>query len=1515
MKLFKQLTSVLLLICVLIPMTVINTTAAGIPELTVNNFTVTVTCADSIQDMRYALGEHTTGASMKAAEGNVALANKTIVNNTVNGVFTHTVQKSGYYTMWVRMKDGTSYFFPMDMTDVEASVSSYGVKITLHDLNDISDFFIAKGEYHSYREIKNNGPIVRVTGAKLGTNHSYTYTVPEPGLHTILIRYNDGSEVFFYEEITVDEPELIDNGLQAIISNIPDIKVIRTAYGRYTKGKDVKNAEGYRGFTPAVIKGALEYTIQYSKEGEVTIVVEYNNGYVKFFHYNVHHRSPTVVQNENTVSFSSLEGLQVIRYAKGIYTTGNEIKNAPGSQYIRPSAVVDDMVTVTLEPGTYTFLVQYNDASYNYYTITVDDPEPKPCEHIWDEWIVTAEPTYTCEGEETRECTLCHETQTRVIPVLVCTHEWGGWIVTVEPEIGVEGSEIRNCTLCGESETRKIPALEEIVVPEATATGVKVSSAFTDEMVLQRDEALSVWGFADSLSGTVVVELNGEYAWADVDEHGVWKATFAETFPYSTEKTTLTVMNGEEDIVINNVLIGDVYFMIGQSNIFYSMTMLTTELQKRGEPFSVDYDDTKNMRFFRISSMDYNGLTGIFAQGTDTVYNDVYTARPWQKPSDIGYDVANDEDNTYSALGYLFAYEMTNRSDVPIGIIEIDAAGTALTGFAPNHLAEKWGHETFDYAKQTYYYKLDNVEDEASISRFMYNQAIYPLSGFSTAGLIWYQGESDWYNVRERHGGADCENYYVPQYVELMNYYRSTFGNSDFPIYIMELPPCYSDNSNAYIDYGEVRAEMGNIPNYLSDCYFVSSADTWFDHAWENNIHPPIKHHQASRLTALVTAQKGISDDSIEDVHGPVIKTVEYTDTGATLTFDHVGQGIGVAHPDLLGREVRGLEARVMFNGYPKWITVSDVQFVDANTITFDIGQEIYGARYHAITDTNSPYDANLCNSYGMPAIAFSDYCEKVIAEPDPNAVIPTATSVRVSNAFSDNMILQRDQPLSVWGFGDAGGTVVVNLGGRNACAQVDRDGTWKATFEEGFAYNYFKQPLTIRSGGADIVIKDVLIGDVYFLIGQSNVYYSLAEQKIDLAQRNMSYAMDRLDYNDARSIRFFRVSANDFSNGAGAAAKGTKTKFNDLYNGQKWMMPSEIGAQVAEYTKEIPQTQDYNRTGISGKVFSALGYQFAFNICTRSVIPVGVIQIDASGCPLTTFAPNELANKWGHETQGPDGKYHYKLNNLVENPAQKSRFAYNLMIYPLSGFSTAGIIWYQGESDQYNIREIWGHNYDNGFANQFAELMTYFRSTFGNSDFPVYMIEYPSCFYNNNYNLYMDFGGVRAELGTIPQLLDETYIISSSDLWYETAWWNNIHPYIKYAQASRLSEVVYQYHTMKSNLELVVGPTLDKVDYVSEHKAILTFDHVGFGLATAYGNNGYVKGIEVLINVNGNLIWHPHEGNIITSHNTVVIDTGSFELYGVRYNAHTEARFPQHLTLCNSYNMPAVAFVDYRTE
>ena len=343
------------------------------PVITVDNFTVTITNAEDIKDMRYAPGMHTTTTEIRNAEGNVALDNSIVVKNTVDGNFVYSMPSGGYYSLWIRMKDGTNHIMSLDLTVINAFVSAYGVKVTVHDIYDVKDIYIAKGEFESYREIKDNGYIVALSASKIGNKRDYTYTVYEPGIHTVLIRYNDGRTALFHEELTVEEPVFTTNGLQVTISNIPDVKVIRTAYGEYYTPGDTKRAAGARNFSnKAVIKNAEEYTLQYREDGIVTIVVEYNNGYVKVFHYEVKGKQATMIQSKTAIVFKDLDGFVMIRYAQGEFATSSEIKRAKGSKVIKPADLTGSYAMITgLKAGTYTFCVQFDDESYDYYTVTV----------------------------------------------------------------------------------------------------------------------------------------------------------------------------------------------------------------------------------------------------------------------------------------------------------------------------------------------------------------------------------------------------------------------------------------------------------------------------------------------------------------------------------------------------------------------------------------------------------------------------------------------------------------------------------------------------------------------------------------------------------------------------------------------------------------------------------------------------------------------------------------------------------------------------------------------------------------------------------------------------------------------------------------------------------------------------------------------------------------------------------------------------------------------------------------
>ncbi len=347
--------------------------------ISVNNYTVSLDKITDIKEIRFAIGHYTKGTDIKAAEKNVTLDASTVAKYTVDGVFTYDLPWMGEYTFWVRYNDGSQYFIYTNVDDITPYVESYGVKITVKDYaEDYKDMWLAEGTFNSYNEIKASTAFkYQASANKLDlyakTTHDFSYTMTNPGPYTVLIRYNDGSVDVIHTTLTVDVPEFSANGLQVTVTNIPDIKIIRTAYGHYTSVGDIKKASGVRNFSNKTdIKNADSYMIQYRDSGEVTMIVEYNNGYKHFYYLDIQPKSATMIQSKNTVMFDDLDGFVMIRYAKGVYTTSSQIKAAAGSKVLKPADLISGYAIISgLEKGTYTFCVQFDDESYDYYTVTV----------------------------------------------------------------------------------------------------------------------------------------------------------------------------------------------------------------------------------------------------------------------------------------------------------------------------------------------------------------------------------------------------------------------------------------------------------------------------------------------------------------------------------------------------------------------------------------------------------------------------------------------------------------------------------------------------------------------------------------------------------------------------------------------------------------------------------------------------------------------------------------------------------------------------------------------------------------------------------------------------------------------------------------------------------------------------------------------------------------------------------------------------------------------------------------
>ncbi|MEO7932506.1 MAG: sialate O-acetylesterase [Chthoniobacterales bacterium] len=269
-------------------------------------------------------------------------------------------------------------------------------------------------------------------------------------------------------------------------------------------------------------------------------------------------------------------------------------------------------------------------------------------------------------------------------------------------------------------------------------------------------------------------------------------------------------------------------------------------------------------------------------------------------------------------------------------------------------------------------------------------------------------------------------------------------------------------------------------------------------------------------------------------------------------------------------------------------------------------------------------------------------------------SLLGPAFSFTVDKIFGPNMVLQRSQPINVWGTGAPGATVTVAL--RNGATtltsgtgQVNGTGQWIVTLP---AVNTFGGPfvLSIASGTQTITHDNVLVGDVWLCSGQSNMDLTVKENNANTAFTALNPATDDL-------IRHFSVE--------------------HLYNAA----PQETLGDRADETGN--QWQSTAVPAVDG--FTASGFFFARSYrAANPGVPIGIIKA-AWG--------STLIESWlSAETQASRPDLAARAAVIAADPAnapdvqgtrqRQPAVCYNGMIYPLRRFALRGFLWYQGESN-----------------------------------------------------------------------------------------------------------------------------------------------------------------------------------------------------------------------------------------
>ena len=312
--------------------------------------------------------------------------------------------------------------------------------------------------------------------------------------------------------------------------------------------------------------------------------------------------------------------------------------------------------------------------------------------------------------------------------------------------------------------------------------------------------------------------------------------------------------------------------------------------------------------------------------------------------------------------------------------------------------------------------------------------------------------------------------------------------------------------------------------------------------------------------------------------------------------------------------------------------------------------------------------------------------------------------AISLPTLIGDHMVLQRGENLKVWGKAEPGEKISVAICNRKGKTKVGKDGKWMVKLRKLEAGGPYE--MTIGGDDETIVVKDVLVGDVWVCSGQSNMQFAVSNSN------NAEQEIAQANHPKLRLFSVPRVVAGEPRDRCGG-----------------------------EWTACTPET-------IPG--FSAVGYFFGREIQTQLGVPVGLIHTSWGGTPAESWTTRKkllkdpitepIVERWDKIVEEyPQKKADYdkrlaawqeaadKAKADGKEPAPKpgaplgpghphrASGLYNAMISPLIDYAVCGAIWYQGESNASRAYQ---------YRTLFPAMIQDWRNQWGIGKFPFYFVQ-----------------------------------------------------------------------------------------------------------------------------------------------------------------------------------------------
>jgi sialate O-acetylesterase len=372
----------------------------------------------------------------------------------------------------------------------------------------------------------------------------------------------------------------------------------------------------------------------------------------------------------------------------------------------------------------------------------------------------------------------------------------------------------------------------------------KLPSFFSDNMVLQQNESVNIWG--KDLSGKMI-EISSEWGETVVvkaNNNGDWKAKL-KTLKADSKYYQLTI-TGSEKITIKNVVFGEAWFCAGQSNM---------EMPIKGYPNSpingsneaILNAKNKNIRLFHVNRQtnkepQFDTNKGQWAEATPLTVKE------------------------FSAIAYFYGKRLNEVLNVPIGLINASWGGASAEAFVDSETLKTQFSQVFTDKRGKYEH---GIMHEPSL---IYNGMIAPFEGFNIQGVIWNQGETN----RNRFKA------YKKLLPAMFKHWRKKWQD-DFSFYMVQVAPFYYGDGRYATFIGE---SIVDITKNEKNTGFASTIDI----GKCNDIHAPEKKIIADRL-ALIAFAKNYNMKGIA-YSGPIYKSMEIEGNQIKVYFNELERGL-----------------------------------------------------------------------------------------------------------------------------------------------------------------------------------------------------------------------------------------------------------------------------------------------------------------------------------------------------------------------------------------------------------------------------------------------------------------------------------------------------------------------------------------------------------------------------------------------------------------------------------------------